>query len=259
MNEQTPFTPEQITILRNTVAKTATDAELEFFLQVCGRTGLDPFTNQIYFSKRKSWNKTKNGYDENMVIQTGIDGYRTIASRTGEHAGTDDIVFLTKTGEQNETEPHPYKATATVYRMIQGQRCVFSASARWDEYAQKGKDGGYSNLWAKMPYLMLGKCAESLALRKAFPFELSGVYTKEEMMQAEEPAEEVKTQPVTPATTSKKSQIVKLMSQCGLQPTTPTAEAWNNAVQSAFNIELVEENFDTIIAMLEKQLTPPTT
>ena len=70
----------------------------------------------------------------------------------------------------------------TVYRMVSGQRVAFSASARWAEYAPQGSQGF---MWQKMPFLMLGKVAEALALRKAFPLDLSGLYTQEEMAQAD--------------------------------------------------------------------------
>jgi hypothetical protein len=88
-------------------------------------------------------------------------------------------------GKRSEREAHrivPAKATVTVYKAVAGQRCPFTATARWDEYYPGGKKGSQ---WHKMPYLMLGKCAEALALRKAFPKLLSGMYVAEEMDQAQ--------------------------------------------------------------------------
>ncbi len=172
----TDFSGEKIELIKQTVAKGATNLELELFLHACKRTGLDPLMRQIYAIKR--WNAKSQ--KEEMAIQTGIDGYRLIADRTGCYAGSDDPIF-----EGDYEGIHPRLARVTVHKFVNGTRCTFSASARWDEYVQLSREGKPTAMWQKMPYCMLGKCAEALALRKAFPAELSGVYTHEEMMQAD--------------------------------------------------------------------------
>ncbi len=192
---KSPWTDEQVTLITNTVAKGATPDELKLFLYTASRTGLDPLTKQIHFVKRE----TRTG--SQMTIQTGIDGYRTIAERSGTLAGIDDAIFDT------ETDEHPNKASVTVYRIVNGERVSFTASARWSEYVMQYFDKRegktvVGTMWKKMPYLMLGKCAEALALRKAFPNDLTGLYTNEEMSQADvslpaleepTPAEDLKT------------------------------------------------------------------
>lgn len=166
-----PFTNEQIALITRTVAKGATPDELKLFLIVANKTGLDPFSKQIHFVKRKQ--KQKDGsYVEVGAIQTGIDGYRAIAERSGGYAGSDEPVY------DNEESKNPSKATVTVYRMVQGVRCPFTASARWNEYCPPTP---MDFMWRKMPYLMIGKTAEALALRKAFPNDLSGIHVDEEM------------------------------------------------------------------------------
>ncbi|MDE2104800.1 MAG: phage recombination protein Bet, partial [Patescibacteria group bacterium] len=161
------MTPDKVELIKNTVAKGATDNELSLFLTVAKRSGLDPFTKQIHFVKR----------GDTGTIQTGIDGYRAIAEHTGTLAGIDDATF------DSEENQYPKKASVTVYRLIGGQRVPFTASARWSEYAPI-YNGQLGKMWQKMPYLMLAKCAEALALRKAFPNDLSNLYTNEEMQQA---------------------------------------------------------------------------
>ena len=164
------ITRDRIELWKRTFCKGATDDELAVFVQVCIRTGLSPEARQIYMVKRPN---RKTGRDD-VTIQTGIDGYRLVADRTDKYAGNDDPKF--------DDEHNPRKATVTVYKLIGSVRCPFTASARWDQY-YPGDGQGF--MWRKMPHLMLGKCAEALALRKAFPAELSGIYTKEEMDQAD--------------------------------------------------------------------------
>ena len=122
---QSAWTREQIELIKNTVAKGTSDDELALFIHVCQRTGLDPLARQIYAIKRGG----------QMTIQTGIDGYRLIAARTGNHAGTDDACFNT------EEEDYPRKASTTVYRFVHGQRIPFTASARWEGYRKRVRRG----------------------------------------------------------------------------------------------------------------------
>ena len=159
------YTADQLAILRGQ-SNTLTDDEFSFLIEVSKATGLNLFQRQLHGLKRGG----------RLSIQTGIDGYRLIAARTGLHAGTSDASF------QVDDRGLPVSAQVTVSKLLQnGAVAHFVATARWTEYAQ-----GNSPMWQKMPFLMLGKCAESLALRKAFPGELSGIYTVEEMQQADQ-------------------------------------------------------------------------
>lgn len=153
------------------------DDDLLLFLYVAKRTGLDPLTKQIYAIYR--WDSRLG--KEKMTIQASIDGMRLVAQRTKGYAGQDDVIF------DDETKKYPTKATVTVYKQMAKERVPFTASARWGEYVQTNAQGLPMVMWGKMPYLMLGKCAEALALRKAFPNELSGIYTAEEMSQSASP------------------------------------------------------------------------
>jgi len=160
------ITPAQVDLIKSQIAVGATDDELKLFLHVADKSGLDPLSRQIYFIKRSG----------KMTIQTGIDGFRAVADRTGQYVGSSDPVF-------EDNGKIPAKATVTVNKVVGGVVGNFTATARWEEY-YPGKSQGF--MWDKMPHTMLGKCAEALALRKAFPAQLSGLYTGDEMDQAGE-------------------------------------------------------------------------
>lgn len=171
---QTGFTQKQIAALRQLGVEKVNESDLAVFFHQCVRTGLDPFARQVYLVGRWDGRSQSTKY----TIQTGIDGYRLIAERTGVYAGSDESWVEGPNGL-------PTSATVSVYKVIGGVRCAFTATAHWSEYCQTTKDGRPMGLWAKMPHRMLAKCAEALALRKAFPQDLAGVYTSEEMSQAD--------------------------------------------------------------------------
>jgi phage recombination protein Bet len=138
------------------------------------RTQLDPFTKQIYFIVRGG----------KLCIQTGIDGFRLIAERSGKYRGQIGPEWCGPDGQWKDVwlDRHPPAAARVgIIREDFAQPCW--GVARFSSY-----DTG-QGLWKSMPDVMIAKCAEALAIRKAFPQDTSGVFVQEEMDRAEQLAE----------------------------------------------------------------------
>jgi phage recombination protein Bet len=207
------WTPEQAQLISTSIAPGCSNDELRLFAYACQRTGLDPFSKQIYAIKRGG----------KMTIQAGIDGLRSIAERTGQLDGSisewcgDDGIW---TDVWLGSKP-PAAAKTTIWRKGAGH--PFTGVARFQDY------NAGQGLWTKMGATMIAKCSEALALRKAFPADLSGVYSTDEMDQAVEPVT-VTTAPALPAGDDKvftagKAAIAKATTMEALAKVTERMEA----------------------------------
>lgn len=166
------FSDDQVKLIKSQIAPKATSDELKLFMYQAQRTGLDPLTRQIYCIHRNQRNQD-GSYSAKMTIQTSIDGFRVIAERSGDYAGQSEPEFVYENDKLKCCK-------IAVFRFRGDVRYQASVGvAYWAEYSQN------SGLWTKMPHTMLSKVAEALALRKAYPQDLSGLYTSDEMAQAD--------------------------------------------------------------------------
>lgn len=197
------FTPEEIALIHRTYMEGAQADDVALFVATCERTGLDPFARQIMPSSR---NTQKNGQWVTLwTWLVTIDGLRKIAVDSGDYEGQEGPWWCGEDGVWHEvwTKKGPcFAAKVLVHR--KGFRTGLSGIAKYESYVQKKKDGQPNNVWANLGDHMTAKCAEALALRRAYPNEMAGLYTSDEMAQAgfevpADPKPEVQTaEPVEP-------------------------------------------------------------
>lgn len=191
------FNREQVELIKRQICPGASDDELKMFIADCERSKLDPFARQIYSIERREKYRNEKGdwrWRTKRVTQVSIDGFRLIAERTGEYAGQVGPEWCGPDGEWKDvwlaSQP---PAAARVGVMRRDFKEPLWTPATMAEYCPRNDEGKPTGLWAKMPAVMIAKCAEALSLRRAFPRELSGFYTSDEMAQAipaEQPAEQ---------------------------------------------------------------------
>lgn len=176
--------PENLELIKKTVAPGLTDPEFAMFCHVARVRRLDPLQKQIYAMKRRTWNTETNEYEERMVLQVGIDGFRSIANRTELYMPSNQLPLVEGEGTPN------LRVTVWVQKWHEqsNQWKEFGATAYYREFVQTKKNRGTGKpepnaMWEKMPLGQTEKCAEAKALRRGWPEELGQFYIPEEILQ----------------------------------------------------------------------------
>jgi phage recombination protein Bet len=179
--EQITFTPEQLQLMKNTVAKGATDDEFMLLLHLAKTYGLDPFAKEIWCIKYVPQGRDPRDFP--ATIFSSRDGYLKIASRDKQMNGiVSDAVYSGDTMqrlpnglvEQRYGNPRGelIGAWALVHRKDRDYPAYFYAPFK--EYG-----AGNNPTWKKYPTAMIIKVAEAMALKRAFS--ISGLVTQEEI------------------------------------------------------------------------------
>lgn len=172
--EMVSFTPQEI---KERLCPTATDSELALCIELCNRRHLNPFTKEVYLVKYGS---------APASIITSYQVFNRRACRNDNYNGIKSGVVVMREHEIVK------KRGAAVYKQV-GEQLI----GGWAEVSFKdGRETAYAELalsdystgksnWSKMPGVMIEKCAKAAAWRLAFPDDFSGMYTAEEMDQAQ--------------------------------------------------------------------------
>lgn len=180
MNALVTWTDKQLSLIRQTVAKDTTPSEFDMFIHTCRAVRLDPLRKQVFafvFSKDDPKKRQ-------LTIVTSIGGYRSIAERTGAYR-PDDKAPRFDMGEKN-ADSNPLgiiRCEVTVYKHSHGEWWPVVGEAWWDEYVPlyDGKIDKFKQGWVKMPRIMIAKCAEANALRKAWPDDFANILEESEI------------------------------------------------------------------------------
>ena len=197
MGQLAHFTAPQLAIIKSTVASDTNQTEFDLFMEACKSYGLDPFRKQIHavvYSKDKP-DKRK------MTIIVSRDGLRVLASRCGDYRPASEPAQIVYDADlKGPTNPKGIlSATVRLWKQDKrGDWFPVIGEAYWDEFAPVSDEWAYdeakgrraptgqktldaSGNWAKMPIVMITKCAESQALRAGWPETFGNIYTEEEM------------------------------------------------------------------------------
>lgn len=191
LKSQDTMTPAQLDLIKRTIAKGCSDDELQLFIYRCNHLGLDPMARQIYAIKTK----------DDLIMQISIQGLRIIAERTGKYKGQTSPMWCGKEGTWRDVwteDQKPIAARVGVYRE-DFKEPIFGV-AYMSEFSKSA-----SRTWSSLPLHMLAKCAEAIALQKAFPSETTGLYTPE---QIETPEAEMVKNNVSPLVTYSITSII---------------------------------------------------
>lgn len=227
------YTKQDLLALRNQYAANLSDDQFRIYVMACNRLGLDPARKHIYGIIR----------GKKLSIETGIDGFRYIADRTNRYSpGNEEPIY--KDGEL-------IGAKVWVKKLVKNHMAEFYSIAFLSEYKPKVNDF----MWKEKPFVMISKCAEAKALRRAFPNEFCGIYCSEEMEYANSKQEKTEQEIIVIASTISNAQMqhIKELVSFDIHIIKKIVDRFNVLKFS----DLLASDFDTIIDYSAKLVISP--